>query len=466
MVLSQSTNVGIQASSARNDTALVFVHGFTGDVEKTWRRIPEFLRDNASLNEWDLLGVGYQSKRRFDLPGLWSSDARLEEIAILLHSRPELGPEKYRRLAFIAHSMGGLVVQQSLVSYEDLRNRASHVILFGTPSGGLVKAGFASFWKRQIRNMKAGGPFINALREKWTSLKLDSSPPFAFVAVAGETDQFVPPESSLGPFGQAECRIIPGNHLTMLDADSADAPCVQIILQTLGGAAQGSLTAAKVAIEKGGFQDIIHRLWPNRQSHPDQLPTGLDDYGAVQLAIALEKTGDRVAALAVLKNHKPKGTDVVGVLAGRLKRRWWLTSKATDLADARKLYQEAYDQSVAKNPPDHDQAYYHGINLSYLAVAAQRDFNTARPMASEVLEHVAQATDPGLKHWRAATEGDALMILGRTDEAVLKHQEAAKQELKPWEATSMEEQALRVADLCGVGKAERDKLATAYEGRP
>jgi len=453
-------------SSARNDTALVFVHGFTGDVEKTWRRIPEFLRDNPSLNEWDLLGVGYQSNRRFDLPGLWSSDARLEEIAIMLHSRPELGPEKYRRLAFVAHSMGGLVVQQSLVSHEDLRNRASHVILFGTPSDGLVKAGFASFWKRQIRNMKAGGPFINALREKWTSLKLDSSPLFAFVTVAGETDQFVPPESSLGPFAQAACRIIPGNHLTMLDADSADAPCVQIILQTLGGAAQGSLTAAKVAIEKGGFQDIIHRLWPNRQSHPDQLPTGLDDYGAVQLAIALEKTGDRVAALAVLKNHKPKGTDVVGVLAGRLKRRWWLTSKATDLADARKLYQEAYDQSVAKNPPDHDQAYYHGINLSYLAVAAQRDFNTARLIAAKVLEHVAQASDPGLKHWRAATEGDALMILGRTDEAVLKHQEAAKQELKPWEATSMEEQALRVADLCGVGKAERDKLATAYEGRP
>jgi hypothetical protein len=30
----------------------------------------------------------------------------------------------------------------------------------------------------------------------------------------------------------------------------------------------------------------------------------------------------------------------------------------------------------------------------------------------------------------------------------------------------MEEQALRVSDLCGVGKAERDKLATAYEGRP
>ena len=449
-----------------NEAAIVFVHGFTGDVEKTWGRIPEFLRGDRGLNEWDLLGVGYQSNRRFDLTGLWNADARLEEIAIMLQARPELDRGRYKRLAFVAHSMGGLVVQQSLVSDEDLRNRTSHVVLFGTPSAGLVKARFASFWKRQIRNMEADGPFIEALRTKWTSLRLDSSPPFVFVAVAGETDQFVPPRSSLAPFPQAAGRVIPGNHLTMLDADSSDAPCVQIILQTLGGAPQGPLSAAKVAIEKGNFQEIIHRLWPSRDSNPDQLPTDLDDYGAEQLAIALERTGSSAAALAVLINHKPKGTDVLGVLAGRLKRRWWLTSNAADLEDARKLYREAYDQSVAKNPPDHDQAYYHGINLAYLAVAGQRDFNTARPTAAKVLEHVAQASDPGLRHWRPATEGDALMILGRTDEAIAKHQEAAAQELKPWEATAMEEQALRVADLCRVGKANRDKLADTYEGKP
>ena len=455
------------ASSAKNETAIVFVHGFTGDVAKTWRRIPEFLQADFRLNEWDLLGVGYQSNRRFDLTGLWSSDARLEEIAIMLHAWPELSPGNYRRLVFVAHSMGGLVVQ-ALVSYEDLRNRTSHVVLFGTPSGGLTKARFASFWKRLIQNMEANGPFIKALREKWTSLKLDSSPPFAFVAVAGETDQFVPPESSLGPFPQSKGDVIPGNHLTMLDPESAEAPCVQKILQILckDAAPHGARSAAKVSIETGEFADIIGRLWPNRASNPEQLPTNLDDYGALQLAIALEKTGDSAAALGVLKSHKPWGTDVLGVLAGRLKRRWWLTSSADDLEEARKLYQQAYDQSIAKNPPDHDQAYYHGINLAYLAVAAQRDFNTARPMASKVLEHVAQASDPGLKHWRLATEGDALMILERADESIAKHQRAADQELKPWEASSMEEQALRVADHCRPGKAYRDKLANAYEGKP
>jgi hypothetical protein len=78
---------------------------------------------------------------------------------------------------------------------------------------------------------------------------------------------------------------------------------------------------------------------------------------------------------------------------------------------------------------------------------------------------VARATDPGLKHWRPATEGDALMILGRTDEAIAKHREAATQKLKPWESSSMEEEALRVADLCRPEERYLNELADAYEGR-
>jgi hypothetical protein len=87
-------------------------------------------------------------------------------------------------------------------------------------------------------------------------------------------------------------------------------------------------------------------------------------------------------------------------------------------------------------------------------------------MAAKVLDHVAKASDPGLKRWQPATEGDALMVLERAEEAMAKHREAAAQQLKPWEASSMEEQALRVADICGLDKPYRDKLANAYEGEP
>jgi hypothetical protein len=73
-----------------NQTAIVFIHGFSGDRKETWDRIPEVLREDARLDGWDIFGFGYQSRKRIDLLGIWSADARLEEIAIKLKSTPEL----------------------------------------------------------------------------------------------------------------------------------------------------------------------------------------------------------------------------------------------------------------------------------------------------------------------------------------------------------------------------------------
>jgi hypothetical protein len=43
--------------------------------------------------------------------------------------------------------------------------------------------------------------------------------------------------------------------------------------------------------------------------------------------------------------------------------------------------------------------------------------------------------------------------------------QAATQKLKPWESSSMEEEALRVADLCRPEERYLNELADAYEGR-
>jgi pimeloyl-ACP methyl ester carboxylesterase len=453
-------------ATGRKQAAVVFVHGFTGDVRKTWRRIPEFLQSMDRLRDWDLLGFGYRSQKLFDLVGLWSADAQLEEIATMLYSRPEIGVEQYATLTFVAHSMGGLVVQRALVKYKELRARTSHVVLFGTPSNGLKKANLFSFWKRQVLNMAAGKPFITQLRSDWKTLRLDTNAPFSFTAVAGEVDQFVPPDSSLAPFPESARRVIPGNHVTMLDAQSPDDPSVQIIMNALtkGTSLSESRSSVKVAVEMGKFQQVIANLWPDRDKAIATLPERLDDDAAVQLAIALEQTGNREDAIRILRAHKPSGTDVLGGLAGRLKRRWWVGRKSDDLLAARELYRSGYDQATRKDRPNHDQAYYHGINLAYLALAGERDIDGAREMAGQVLIHCAKAVDAGRRQWVLPTEGDALLILGRIADGLEQHRKAAKQTLKPWEAQSMEEQAVRVADLCGMAAEDISRLANYYEG--
>jgi pimeloyl-ACP methyl ester carboxylesterase len=352
-------------SSQSNQAAIVFVHGFTGDWKGTWGRIPEFLSKDRTLNGWDLFGFGYESRRRFDLLGIWSADAALPEIATKLYTTldSEVSPNKYKAIALVAHSMGGLVVQEALVRYPDLRLRTNTLVLFGTPSAGLAKADKLSFIKQQIENMREDSDFIKNLRTHWSQLALDSDPRMRFITVAGELDQFVPPASSLGPFVTTAQRVVPGNHVTMLNVTSADDPTVKVLIGALtgGAASAGPQNAERVAIEIGEFAQLVDRLWPSGKP----MPTALDDVGVIDLAIALERVGRRSDAVDVLAAHKPQGTDVQGVLGGRLKRRWLATRSEADYQSAVNLYQQAYAISTAEASFNPDQAYYHGINLAF-----------------------------------------------------------------------------------------------------
>lgn len=226
-------------SSGDNRAAMVFVHGFTGDWKGTWGGMPEFLCRDQRLDGWDLFGFGYESRRRFDLLGLWSADAAIPEIATKLYATlfTEVSPTKYKSIALVAHSMGGLVVQHAVTQHADLRLRTTHVVLFGTPSAGLAKADKLSFAKQQIANMAQNSEFIKKLRANWTALKLDSDPKIRFLTVAGELDQFVPPSSSLDPFSEATRRVVPGNHITMLDVESANDLSLRLLIEVLTGGA-------------------------------------------------------------------------------------------------------------------------------------------------------------------------------------------------------------------------------------
>jgi tetratricopeptide (TPR) repeat protein len=220
-----------------------------------------------------------------------------------------------------------------------------------------------------------------------------------------------------------------------------------------------------VAAEIGELAQLAERLWPRGAP----MPTGLDEGGVVDLAVALEQIGRASDAIAVLYAHKPQGTDVLGVLAGRLKRRWLVNREEADYQSAAKLYRQAYDQAIGSEPPDSDQAYYHGINLAFLELAHAQNYSAAvqkaRQLATDVLSHCEKAQDPRQKLWRVATEGDALTILGRWDEALRKHREVIAMNPKPWQALSIEEQAIRTARLAGHSEQEVEALADIYEGQ-
>lgn len=428
----------IQHRNLHKKAAVVFVHGFTGKPENTWIDFAVFLAAEKAVDGWDLFSAGYSTNLRIDLAGIWSADPDLDMVATLLHTTTSLQPlDHYGALAIIAHSMGGLAVQRALLDYADLEARVQNVILFGTPSGGLTKAGLLWRLKRQLRDMAKGGEFVTKLRKDW-SARFASHMPFQFTAVAGENDEFVPYKSSLGPFDKSMHAIVAGNHLEIIRPRESNQRGVQLVVNRLSGATAqiGPWDGARLAVEAREFQKAIDLFEPNK----DQL----DDAAAVQLAIALEKCGRQNDAIDLLRARGKPTTDAMGTLAGRLKRRWLRERREDDATRAMELYSQAYGLSEKSDPA---QAYYHAINIAFMNLVFDGSLPKAQIWARRALEHCSAAakTEISPDAWRLATQGEANLLIGNFPQALQIYREAIATQPDPWQLESMYMQALETA---------------------
>jgi len=414
------------------DQALIFVHGFGGDIAVTWGRLPEFLQQERQLDEWDLFSIGYPSNLTFDLPGLWSADPDINAIGRRLRSLAEFPPfNRYRALALAAHSMGGLVVQRAIVDDEAFARRLVNVILFGTPSLGLIKASLGASLKRQASDMCEGSAFLNDLRQRWSEKAAGFG--FRFRAVAGDTDEFVPRESSIRPFRDDQTAVIRGNHLQIVKPVDENSESVRLLVAEL------TRQSIQTSLEAQDFQRRIADLWPTRDR--------LDPKAAVSLALALQRLDREPDAYEVLKSNydrmKSSGNvnpDALGTFGGLMKRRWMAHRTVESGQQALDLYSEGYDLAVAKGR--HEQAFYHAINLTFLLIAFADDPQRAREFARRVLKHCdadeVESKRPNI--WRSASRGEAYLALGESDNAIAAYTEALRDPL-PWQRDTIYQQA-------------------------
>jgi pimeloyl-ACP methyl ester carboxylesterase len=454
--------VEIQSNLARyrqngGKAAVVFIHGFGGNVLGTWEKFPSFLAADKRLDEWDIFSLGYATSLSLDVSGIWTADPPLISVADLLRTRAVVSPLKdYGCFALVAHSMGGLVAQRAILDDAEFAGRVSHLILFGTPSNGLVKAWWLRFWKRSINNMAQGGTFIADLRQRWNK-QFAEHIPFKFLAIAGDEDEFVPRTSSIDPFPQQFRYVVEGNHLEIVKPASDKTVSVQLVLNglTQGTVAGGPMNAAAVAVESRDFQKAIDTFWPKRQE--------LDSAATVRLALALDGVGRSDDALKVLEDqvlvdgrHR-RNTDAIGVLAGRLKRRWIAEHAEADAQRAQELYAKGLQLS---EPDDHAQAFYHGVNIAFMNRVYGESPQQAKEMAAKALQHCAQAKRD---IWRVATEAECYLYLGNFEDALKRYSEAVAMNPKPWQVRSMHKQAAIVARHCGDTELEA-RLAAVLRG--
>lgn len=418
--------------------ALVLVHGFSGKMGETWADFHKLLAADGRLGEWDLLSFGYPSSLRVDVRGFWTADPDLALLAAELHTALSLAPfQRYDVLALVAHSMGGLVVQRALLDTSRWLDKVQHVFFFGTPSNGLDKAGAFAWLKPQIRDMDSDGDFIKTLRRDWMA-RYGENRPFKLRVIAGNRDEFVPHESSLLPFPDDLHEVVPGNHLEIVRPRSADHQSVSIVIDDLtkrGWAPPVAAGKAALAVEVGAYKKAIKDLEPNIAT--------LDADARVTLALAYESTGRPDEALKVIEIGAST-TDAMGVLAGRLKRRWLTGRSETDFARARELYADALARAEAAGDPV--QAYYHAINVAFLDLMATPRNTTQDPavaaMADRALGHCAKAPD---SQWKSATMGEAMLVKGDLAAAERHYADGIARTASGREIDSMYSQARNVA---------------------
>ncbi len=440
----------VEIRNEGNEQALIFIHGFTGKAEETWGLFPQLVMAEERLKGWDIYCLSYETKLICGPPGIWESIPPIKRLSQFLVTKTEVEPlSTYRGLTLVSHSMGGLVAQKAMTISPRLRERVTHAFCFGTPSRGLYKAKLWALFNPQVRDMVFNGRFIERLRADWER-KVAPLPGFHFTAVAGDSDEFVPPASSLRAFHPDSCRVVNGNHSEMVKPDRADSDRFGVLRDRLLGEAEelSFLNAARVASELNDHRKVIANLEPHAAE--------LDDRHMVTLALALEEVGQADRAMELLHAHydQAENTDLFGVMGGRYKRRWRAGGRKEDIDAAISHYMRGYGEATQQD--NADQILYHSINLAHLLKIGKENKKEARYYAEKALEACARAEERD--YWAIATEAEAHIYLGKLDRARELYAEAMTADHQQrWLKSTFQQAVFSLP-----GKKDREKVLSVF----
>ena len=170
--------------------ALVFVHGFRGDVEDTWGDFPNLLMEDERAAGLDIIMYGYDAvntRARFSALELYAFLDRLFVDPLSVYRRragPLARTESFRfhRITVVAHSFGAVVSRQALLEAWIGREPwlpLTRLVLFAPADMGadiaklkdiwppLRKAAdlSASFFARTLSDLEPGSDALSELRD-------------------------------------------------------------------------------------------------------------------------------------------------------------------------------------------------------------------------------------------------------------------------------------------------------------
>jgi pimeloyl-ACP methyl ester carboxylesterase len=163
----------VTAGKHHKFVAVVFVHGVFGTKEDTWLsrghggNFPELLATDPELKDnVDVFTFEYFTPKSGAAPSI---------VDLANQLRGELDDhhvfEDHEKVAFLAHSMGGIVVRQFLLNHQDRIGKVPMVFFYATPTNGSDLASLAKLASSnpQLRGMVPleGNDFLQSIQSGW-----------------------------------------------------------------------------------------------------------------------------------------------------------------------------------------------------------------------------------------------------------------------------------------------------------
>jgi pimeloyl-ACP methyl ester carboxylesterase len=260
VTLTQDLLDGWRRRDQANQRAVLFVHGFMGSPEETWKApkaaksFPELLLDDSKVNDFDVFRFKYRSSP--------FSGPNIGNIAQQLETEIDESLGGYE-LVLLAHSMGGLVCMQYIVNRLERAGRLPVIglLLFGTPTTGVewvnigkivlaiggLKAGVLKGLTRllnpQFNELGTASEFLNDLHGNWIlrvvngGYAREPTNRRAWVpvrVVTGNEDWVVKEYSAKGVYGQIDWNPVQFDHRSLVKPTDQKHVCYKRAAEFLG----------------------------------------------------------------------------------------------------------------------------------------------------------------------------------------------------------------------------------------
>lgn len=160
-----------------SDTVIVFVHGVFGGSIGTWKNPqngaywPNLLLDDETFKKADVYVYSYSSPY---LGPSYTIDELIENMRLNLDNDEVF--QKHKRVVFLCHSMGGLVVRGFLKRYQARATSVPLIYFFSTPTAGSHIASLANFLSKnpQLKGMLPANAndYVTFLQHDWRALPI------------------------------------------------------------------------------------------------------------------------------------------------------------------------------------------------------------------------------------------------------------------------------------------------------